>query len=150
MTLHLSLFRALSRYYITRIATIATYIAVSISLLLLLGLWLLAHFFSPWWWLLAIPLLAMIIAFFILRFFVVLVARVVYPDAVSKEQAISIKAFIDKINRLLELKHINPTLLGLTSLKDFVLYRELRTLRSMIDDSKTLNGDFQKLNDQFK
>lgn len=150
MTRHITLFRVLSRYYISRIVTIATYIAVSIALLLLIGIWALAHFFSPWWWLLVVPLLACIIAFFILRFLVSLVARIVYPDTVSKSQAAEIKAFINKINGLLELKNINPTMIALTSFKDFVLYRELRSLKSLINDSKTLSTDYNKLDDQFK
>ena len=150
MTRHITLFRVISRYYISRIVTIATYIAVSLALVLLIGVWALAHFFSPWWWLLAIPLLACVIAFFIVRFLVTIVAWMVYPDKVSRSQAADIQAFIDKINSLLELKNINPTMIALTSLKDFVLYRELRSLKSLINDSTTLSSDYKKLDDQFK
>ena len=150
MTLNINLFRALSRYYIAQVARIATYIVVSIAFLLIIGTWALAHFFSPWWWLLAIPIFACVIAFFILRFFTMVVARFIYPDKVTRAQAADIKAFISKINHLLELKHINPVMIGLTSLRDFIFYRELRTLKSFIEDSTTLSSDFKKLYDQFK
>lgn len=150
MTPTLTLFRALSRFYISRITRIATFVVLSVALVLLLGVWLLAHFFSPWWWLLATLIIGLLVGFFILRFIVLIVARLVYPDKVSSEQIKGIEAFIDKINRLLELKNINPVIIGFLSLKDFVLYRELRTLKSMIEDSTTLSGDFKKLNDQFK
>ena len=150
MTRHITLFRVISRYYISRTVTIATYVAVSLALLMLVAVWALAHFFSPWWWLLAVPLLACVIAFFVLRFIVMIIAWMVYPDKVSTSQATDIKAFVEKINSLLELKNINPTMIALTSFKDFVLYRELRTLKTTINNSKELSGDYKKLDDQFK
>lgn len=146
----IKLFRALSRYYLSRVMRIATFVVLSIALCMGLGVWALAHFFSPWWWLLAIPVVALLIVFLIIRCLIMLVARVIYPDNVSRTQAQGITDFIDKINRLLELKHINPTIIAFASLKDFIFYRELRTLRSFIDDSTSLARDFKKLNDQFK
>lgn len=149
MNIKLKLFRVLSRYYIARIARIATYIALSLTFVYLLGTLVLTHFFSPWWWLLCIPLAIVLIAFFVLRFILVSISRVIYPDTVTPTQSDEIKAFIDKITRLLEIKNINPAMLALSSIKDFALYRELRTLKEIIDDSRTLGSDFRKLNDQF-
>lgn len=148
MAISLTVFRLLSRYYVARIVRTATYIALAFALVYIAICWTLAHFFTPWWWLLLVPFVVVFIIFLVLRFIISFIARALYSDNISPAQAAMLDPCIDKMQRLFEIKNINPTVIALTSLKDLAVHRELRTLKGLVDDSKSLRHDLQKISDK--
>ncbi len=146
----LTVIRAVSQYYTLRIIRFFTIVAfILIVLLLLFDGWL-AYSFSPWWGLLAIPMLAFLIAFLLVRAIVRYVALRVYPTRLSKQVSTEINAFIDKLSSVIEVRHMHPVMISLVSIKDIVLYRELRTIKTIIENSSTLSSDYADLESKFK
>ncbi len=146
----LNVIRAVSQYYTLRIIRFFTIVAfILIVLLLLFDGWL-AYSFSPWWGLLAIPMLAFLIAFLLVRAIVRYVALRVYPTRLSKQVSTEINAFIDKLSSVIEVRHMHPVMISLVSIKDIVLYRELRTIKTIIENSSTLSSDYADLESKFK
>ncbi len=146
----LTVIRAFSQYYTLRIIRLFTLIALILTITLLIVVGLLAYNFSPWWWLLAVPILAFLITFILIRSLIRYIALRVYATKLSKQEQAEIKAFIDKLSSLVDVRHIGPVMLALTSMKDLVLYRELRTIKTIIENSKTLSSDYINLESKFK
>ena len=141
----LTVIRAVSQYYTLRIIRFFTIVAVILIVLLLSFDGWLAYQFSPWWLLLMVPILAILIAFLIVRAIVHYVALRVYPTRLSKQESADIKAFIDKLSSVIEVRHMHPVMISLASIKDIVLYRELRTIKTIIENSSTLSADYADL-----
>jgi len=135
---HLTVFRAVSSYFARRMIKRLTIIALVIFAVLTAIIWVLAYYFSDWWWLFIIPIALLALVFFIVRALAFFLARRLYTQPLSSEHKTDIGNFIDKIERLLEQRQVTPPLMALVSVKDLVMHRELRTIKGIIDDSRTL------------
>lgn len=149
MIITLTAFRALSRLYVTRILRFVTIVFIITAVLCCAVIAVLASVFSPWWWLLLTPIVGCVVAFVILRTILGVILHLMYPEPVTNDQAATLSQLIDKLGRLFEIRNLHPATVALISIKDFVLYRELRTLKQLIEDSRTLKNDFKTVNDAF-
>ena len=124
---------------------IAAGIALVILGLLVVGVWLLASHFSAWWWILLLPMLVIGVAIFILysllRFFLLRA----YPAQFSREQTEKLTQFVNKLTSINDARTTSPFTLVATSIWELIRYRELRTVRAVINNSSTLSADFERL-----
>ena len=117
--------------------------------LLIVGIWLLAYHFSAWWWILLLPILPIGLALFLLYMLVRFLLMRVYPAQFTKEQSAALQQFLDKLMNLNDVRSTTPFMLTMTTLWELTRYRNARTLRKTIDNSKTLKPDFERLNQFF-
>lgn len=146
----LTVIRAVSQYYTLRIVRLFIILASILTVLLLSLDGVIAYHFSPWWLLLAIPILSIATVFMLICVFIRYIGLRVYATRLTKQESADIKAFIDKLSSVIEVHHLHPTMVALASIKDLVLYRELRTIKTIIENSKTLSSDYRELESKFK
>ena len=137
--------RALSAVIAWRAIRLFTIIVSGVLVLTLFGVWVLTHFFSPWWWL----LLIVYIPLFIASAFVYLIARAIatslYPAPLSRDQRKHLLEFTDKITHLLETRGMNWWWFAALCMRDLLFYRELRTLKELLADAVSLKADLASL-----
>jgi len=149
MKAKLTVLRAISALIIRRFVFWTT-LLVAAAFLLLFGLvWYLAATFSAWWWIMLLPLLALLFLFLVIRLIVVLLANSIYKVRVSASQKQQLESFVNKIQGLLEVRAMGWPLFLAASVKDLVLHKELRTVNSLLADSKSLRKDFAELEKEF-
>ena len=110
-----------------------------------IGICLLVYFFSPWWWLLLINFIPLFIASGIIYLLARFVASRPYPAPLSREQRQHLQEFTDKILRLLETKGMGWWWFAALCMRDLLFYRELRTLKDILNDATSLKHDFTAL-----
>ena len=110
-----------------------------------IGICLLVYFFSPWWWLLLIIFIPLFIASGIIYLLARFVASRPYPAPLSREQRQHLQEFTDKILRLLETKGMGWWWFAALCMRDLLFYRELRTLKDILNDATSLKHDFTAL-----
>ena len=110
-----------------------------------IGICLLVYFFSPWWWLLLIIFIPLFIASGIIYLLARFVASRLYPAPLSREQRQHLQEFTDKILRLLETKGMGWWWFAALCMRDLLFYRELRTLKDILNDATSLKHDFTAL-----
>lgn len=145
----LTLPRALTAQFARRIVRIATIIILMAVASATLLCYTLAYFFSPWWWLLIIPFVLLAGVYVLVRLFVMFLIRRLSPGKLTGEQREALDNFVDKIERLLEARSTPLPLIVLISIKDLLFYRDITTVKSVINDSVSLKRDYQELEKLF-
>jgi len=142
---HIATFRALSYVFGRSILRLAGGLFFAVSSILLISDFLLAHYVSAWWLLLLIPVGLLIVAGSILYAAARFILARLYPHELATAQRHSLTAFNEKILRLLEARSLPPFALAGIVIKDLIVHRELKSLRGLLDDSKSLKQDFAEL-----
>lgn len=141
--------RALTALFARRVIRLATIIASGIILGVIALAWVLAYFFSPWWWLLTVPFVIAFGLFMIVRIVVMVIVRLIHPNDLSKEQVAAMNGFIDKIQTILEARSTPPFLIVLICLKDLLLYRDITTIKNLIKDTAGLRKEYAEIEKLF-
>lgn len=140
--------RALSKVIAKKAIKFFLIIAGAILALLFVGVCALVYAFSPWWWL----LLIMYVPLFIISAIVYLLARVIahglYPSSLTHDQTVHLQEFTDKIIRLLETRGMGWWVFAGLCIRDLLLYRELHTLKGLLQDTVSLRQDFTNLENE--
>ena len=113
--------------------------------LMLIAICLLVYFFSPWWWLLLVIYIPLFAASVIVYLIAAFIASRLYPAPLTREQKQHLQEFTDKILRLLETRGMSWWVFAALCVRDLLLYRELRTLKSLLADTTSLKSDFEAL-----
>lgn len=146
----INVLRALSKVVAAKAVTFFLIIDSVILTLMFISICLLVYFFSPWWWL----LLIIYIPLFIISAVVYLLARLIthglYPAALTRDQRQHLGDFTDKILRLLETRGMGWWVFAALCIRDLLLYRELRTLKGLLQDTVSLKSDFQTLEQELR
>jgi hypothetical protein len=138
-------FRALSYVFAKRIVVLTGWVLLAIALLLLIGIIALGQYVSSWWLLLLVPfVLCLVLGLAILGLARFIVARL-YPQPLTVAQKRSLSSFNDKIMHLIEARSIPPFMLAGIVIKDLIVHREMKTLRNLVDNSRSLKKDFAQL-----
>lgn len=145
-----SVFRALSAVFATKLLVLARWVLFGSALILFLIVWALATYVDPLWWLLLvifIPLLLLgLVVYLAARF----IAGRLYSKKLTKQQKVALNGFTDKTLRILEARSIPPFLIAGIVIKDLIVHRNLKSLKSLLEDTTTLRADFAKLEQEFK
>lgn len=141
--------RALTVTIARRIITLATWIALTIFVVILLICWALAYFFSPWWWLLIIPFILLLIIFFVVRLILMFIVKRIYGDTLTKQQRTALNEFTDKIWGLLEARSTPIPIIVLISIKDILFHQDITTIKGFISDTVSLRSDYEALEKLF-
>lgn len=141
--------RALTSTVAKRALLVISIVGAIISVLLLIGIWALAHFLSAWWWLLLFIYIPWLVIALVVLSFAKLIAHKIYPQALSSRQRRLLKGFVDKIQRLLESRGMGWWVFAFLCFKDLLFYRDLRTLKELIADTTSLKRDFEELERNF-
>lgn len=113
--------------------------------LMFISICLLVYFFSPWWWLLLIIYIPLFVASIIIYLIAAFIASRLYPAPLAREDRRHLQEFTDKILRLLETRGMSWWVFAALCVRDLLLYRELRTLKSLLTDTTSLKSDFEAL-----
>lgn len=142
------LIRALGAEFIRRkLRTITIIVGVLLFVLLALATWLTT--LNSWWGiaLVLVIVLACVAAFIVIGTRVLLA---VLSPRVSKQQSADVKRFVDKLERLADLKHLSPPMIFLQFLRDTVRPRDVTFIESVTGDSTSLRSDYLALKKHFE
>lgn len=145
ITPKLTVLRALSAVVARRVLRLFLIITSLFLVLGIITIWAFAHFFSVWWWLLLIvylPVLVVAMTAYLLSRFIV---WRLYPVSLSREQTRHLRDFSDKLVRLLETRGLSWWWFAIVCVKDLLVYRELRMLKTLLGDATSLRDDFVHL-----
>ena len=142
--------RALAAYAGRRSLRFATIVTVLVLVALLIGFGLLAYYFSPWWWLFAIPVVLLGIVFFALRWILLAIIRRLYRHPFSRSQREQLDSFAGKVLGLIEARSTPLPFFAFITLWDIIRRRDATTLRKLVNDSTSLKKDFSELEKQFQ
>lgn len=145
----ISVARALTASIASRVIRFATIIAIVTFLLILAGVWALAHFVSGWWWIMILPFIFLLSLFLVVRLFIVLIIRRIHSEQMTKSQRAALNEFTDKVQSLLEARSTPLPIIVLICIKDIVLHRDVTTIKKIIQDSSSLKSDYEKLEKLF-
>ncbi len=145
----IALARAISGNIASRALNIAGLIALAAALILFTITALLAYNFSPWWWLLLIPIMALAGLAVAIYITVRMIISAIYPTSITKAQRQQVKDFTDKVTGLLEARTTPLPMYAAITVADLIRYREPRTVQKIITDSKGLKDDYLKLEQEF-
>lgn len=137
--------RALSAHIAKRAITLFWVLDGLLLVLLLIGIWALAHFLSGWWWLLLIIYIPLFIISLLIYFFAVFIASRLYRGKLTRPQRHKLNAFVTKIIALLETRGIGWWWFAALCVRDLVFYQELRTLNELLRTATSLKHDFTEL-----
>lgn len=141
-----TVFRALSFMIMKRIFGMLTLVGLAFFSVIFLLIWLLAAMASSWWWLLLIIWVPLFVVALAIRLGVgYLAVKVLYRKPITNEQKKLLNAFVDKLQKLLEVRGIGWPAFALLNIKDLVVHRELRSTKELITDTKSLKQDFLEL-----
>lgn len=149
MTSKLTAPRALTALLARRFVNLATIIAVGVACAGIILAWLLAHFFSAWWWLLAIPFAGLLLLFLIVRFIVMIIVRLIHPNNLTNKQRQAMNEFIDKIQVAIEARATPVPLIVLICLKDIILHRDVVTVKKIIKNTAGLKNEYEQIEKLF-
>lgn len=141
--------RALTAHIAKRFVRIATLTALGVFGLVFVLCGVLAYFFTGWWWLLLVPFAFLLGIFFIIRFVATLLVRRIHADALRPDQKQALDDLTGKLERLIEARGTPPIFFVFVSIKDLVLYRDITTLKGIVQDSTTLKRDYEALEKLF-
>jgi len=114
--------------------------------LIFLGCWALAYYVSPWWWILLVAYIPLLLVFISIRLFIGFLVNKLYPlKNLSKSQRKAVRDFADKLQRLAETRGMNWPIFAFICFKDLLFYRDLRTARNTLEDGTSLRKDFEEL-----
>lgn len=137
--------RALSAFVASRYLRIASIIFTVVFLVLLVGIWLLATYFSTWYWLLAVPILIVGFIFFVIRIAIRFIIRRIYSKSFTSEQSVALESIADKIQRILEARGTPPIFIVFICIKDILFHRDITTMKQLINDTTSLKRDYVEL-----
>lgn len=137
--------RALSAVVARQAITIFLIIDSVVLTLILIGIWALAHFLSPWWWLLLIIFVPLFIASALIYLIARFIASRLYPQPLTRQQHQKLQDFTGKILRLLETRGMGWWWFAALCMRDLLFYRELRTLKDLLADATSLKSGFTTL-----
>jgi len=141
----LTVARALTAHIALRVLRAVTLAVFAIFVLIVIVCGLLAHFFSPWWWLLLIPFVGLVGVFvIILLLFAIFIAQV-HSQRLTKPQRDAMDDFVDKIQQLVEARSTPLPLFALITLKDLLVHRDVTTIKRLVSDTAGLRRDFDAL-----
>lgn len=141
----INVLRALSSVIARRAIRLCSIIVSLVLVLSIIGIWMLAHFLSIWWWLLLIIYLPLLIVVIVVYVFTRFITWRIYPAALSREQTRHLRDFSDKIMHVLETRGLSWGWFATICIKDLLIYRELRTLKTLLADTTSLRSDFSNL-----
>lgn len=151
MKTKIDVIRALSFVVVKRVLGVMTVIGIVGFGLAFALIWLLGSKLSPWWWLLLVAWVPLLVVALSIRLGVgYLAVRFLYQEQLTKHQKQQLSTFADKLQRLVEARTLGWPAFALMNVKDLVFHREMRTTKSLITDSASLKKDFQELEKLFK
>ncbi len=145
---HIHAARALaSEFAISFIKPIAIVIAVVFIVAIGLSAFLAVQF-SPWWWLLAIPFA---IPCLVVGGALLLAWALIYllRPPLTKEQRQAVLELVEKAQGLNEIARTPYPFLAARIILDFLIHRDGRYVQKIIDDSKSLKGEYQAIQKYF-
>ncbi|HEY1085800.1 MAG TPA: hypothetical protein VGE34_03700 [Candidatus Saccharimonadales bacterium] len=149
MQAKIDVIRALTSTIAKRALLIISIAGAAASLLLLIGIWALAHYLSAWWWLLLFIYIPWLLIALVILGVAKLITHKIYPYPLNTRQKRLLKDFADKIQHLLESRGMGWWMFAFLCFKDLLFYRDLRTLKELIRSTASLKQDFADLERSF-
>jgi len=112
-------------------------------------IWLLAHYFSAWWWLFAAPLAIITMIALILRLAISFIINKIYRHPFSRKQREKLEDFTSKVASLAEARSTPLPFYAFITIWDIIRRRDATTIRELIDNSRSLKSDYASLEKYF-
>lgn len=145
----LNALRALAAYSAILSLRLVTNVVVIILASLFTLSAVLALFISPWWWLLAVPVVLAALVGIVMRIIIKAFITRIHRHPFTTRQREQLEAFTDKITTIAEVRNMTAPLLALQLLWDILRHREETTIEKVINDSATLKESFAELEKHF-
>lgn len=146
----LDVLRALSAVIAMRAITLTRIVGFVVFALLFVGIWALGSYVSPWWWLLLIVYIPLLVAVLAVLFVAQFLVRKLYPVKLSREQKRLLTNFTDKIQGLVEARGMGWWWFMVLNVKDIVLHRDVVTTKKLLADTTSLARDFKELEEKLR
>lgn len=141
--------RAITSYIAKKSLFIATALYFIVLAVLVIIIWILAHYFSAWWWIFAIPLVIITLIALAIRFVVSFIIGKIYRHPFNRLQREKLEDFTQKIISLAEARATPLPFYAFITVWDIVRRRDATTIRKLIDDSRSLKSDYAALEKYF-
>lgn len=148
MKAQITLIRAVGSEFLARkFKTVATIVIISATLLLVLAAWL--PTVDPWLWLIAAPIMLLVIAgivaVFVLRLFIQ-----IFRPTLTDQQKTGITDFVDKLERVTESLQTPMPIIVYRVVRDTLSPGNKTFIQTAAADSTTLHKDLLELGRSFK
>ena len=143
----ISAIRSIGSEFAQRLYTPIAVIAVVIGLLLLSGSIFLTTI-SSWWWILVTLLIIATVIVTVILVAVGLLIQTLRP-AQTKEQAIKVRAFVDKIQNLADLTGTPKAVILFRIVKDMTTKGKTGYLQGLYGDTVSMRSEFRDITDSF-
>lgn len=147
MQSNITLIRAIgSEFIIRKYRSLVLVLAIVAVAVLALMIWLIT--LSAWWWLLAAPVISLVIIGVLVALLVRVIIRAASP-VLTKQQTKDVKDFVDKLERVADNLQTPAFIILFRVVRDTVRPRDKTFIQSMAEDSTTLHTDFATLQRKF-
>ena len=141
--------RALTAFIARKVIRFCTVVAVLTIIGVGVLCWVLAYFFTPWWWLLEIPFVFIFFIFLLIRLAAVVFVRAIHSQKLTPRQHAAMSNFVDKIQAALEARSMPLSLIILICIKDILFHRDVTTIKKLIRDTSGLQREYSELEKLF-
>ena len=141
--------RALTAFIARKVIRFSTIVAVLTVVGIGILCWVLAYFFTPWWWLLEIPFVILFSIFLLVRLLALIFVRAIHSQKLTPEQNAAMSDFVDKIQAALEARSMPLPLIVLICIKDILFHRDVTTVKKLISDTAGLRREYIELEKLF-
>ena len=150
MTPTIHALRAITGVYVQKLLALIGAVVGGILLVALVITVLLATQLSSWWWLLLVVLVPAALISLVIYIAVRALSNRLIPHRLDSDERRQIKAFSDKIFGVVEKTRTPLPLTAILVLKDVIRNRESGYLSALINDSKSLKGDFEQIRARYQ
>lgn len=144
MNSYIKALRAVAGVYAKRTIVLAGWIGLGVFIALIVVTWLLAYYYSSYWWLSLIFILPIGLIGGVIFSVSFSVANIV-QGALTKSQHKRVKAYVNKLQSVIEATQLSGPFILFIIAKDLLLHRNLQTLETIIGDSASLKRDIDAL-----
>ncbi len=141
--------RALTAYVAQRSLRFASIIVFGTGLLILILIGALAYNVSEWFWLLAVPVIILLLLALLIRFIVRKIIKRIYRHPLSTVQRDKLAAFFEKLKSLVEARSLSLPAYAMITVKDILIHRDATTVKETVKNAGSLKSDFSELTRHF-
>ena len=141
--------RALTAFIARKVIRFSTIVAVLTVVGVGILCWVLAYFFTAWWWLLEIPFVLIFFIFLLIRLVAVVFVRAIHSQQLTPRQSAAMSDFVDKIQAALEARSMPLSLIVIICIKDILFHRDVTTVKKVINDTAGLRREYSELEKLF-
>lgn len=109
----------------------------------------LSYYFTPWWWIFALPIVVLLLAFLVMRSLVKRIISRLHRHPFTTRQREQLEKFTGELKGLAEIKNTPVYIYAIMTVWDVLRNRDETAIQKLVDSSKSLKSDFANLEKHF-